>query len=98
MSAINLKTALALIDISAIPGEERPFSIKFVKANGESRFISKATRTKSRELTAEPVERSNFKYNIREKEILMIHDMDKDRIISVKIRTITHFNGMEVIH
>jgi hypothetical protein len=103
MSRIHIRQVLALMDTYEVQGKPVGFSLKFVKEDGEVRLINKCAKGwKNPNATGSL---SNFKYNVKSKDIVLIRDInfigknkEKGRTISVKIDGIIQFNGLTVFH
>ncbi len=103
MAQIHIRQVLALMDTYEVGGKPVEFSLRFIKESGEVRFIKRCAKGWKNSSTKGL---SNFKYNVKSKDIVLIRDIDffngvgkeKGRSISVKIDGIIEYNGLNVFH
>jgi hypothetical protein len=95
---IHLRQVLALMDTYELDRKPQIFSLQFIKDNGEIRELKRAA--KGHKSGVAKNEKSNFGYNLKEKGIVIIRDLDfrggEGRTISVRIEGIRKFNGLTV--
>ena len=100
---ISIAAVLSLIDTSVMDGVQTPFTLEFVKEDGSIGKIVRAVRShKASDQNHPQLEGSRFKYSVKEREVVMLHNLDGDnprtRYRAVKFRKIIRFNGIPVIH
>lgn len=102
MARIHIRQVLALMDTYEVDTKPIEFSLSFITKSGEWRHLKRAAKGFKSSRTAKG--QSNFGYNLKEKGIVLIHDLDyidpktkeKGRVISVVIEGIRFFNSIEV--
>jgi hypothetical protein len=108
LPTIQLKTALAEIDQAGALGV--PFSLDYVKQDGtlgrKDRLVKagQATATASHaassasttSTSAEPAPGLN--YSVKHAGLLLVRDLSTGRHCSLKIRRLTHYNNIKIIH
>jgi hypothetical protein len=94
---VKLRAVLADINQDVRDGSPHYFSIRYVKADGS--IGQKARVRKSGQFNGAEIKgESHFKYNVKQKGILVLFDEATNRHFSIKISRITHYNGQEVWH
>jgi hypothetical protein len=96
---IHIRQVLALMDTYETGTKPIEFKLSFVTNDGEWRHLKRAAKGwKSGKTTLGG--KSNFGYNLKSKNIVLIRDLDynngKGRTISVNIDGIRTFNGLTV--
>jgi hypothetical protein len=96
---IHIRQVLALMDTYEIGGKPIEFKLTFVTNGGEKRHLERAAKGWKSGKSATNG-KSNFGYNLKEKGIVLIRDLNynnnEGRTISVNIDGIRSFNGLTV--
>jgi len=97
---IGLSEVLARVDINVEDGTPVTFSLGFVKAStGEIKRMAGLRRNVKRpETGGDRSPSSNFRYKLKDRNILLCYDPSANQTFSVKIPLIVEFNGSTVQH
>jgi hypothetical protein len=97
---IHIRQVLAIMDTYEVGGKPVEFKLLFIKDNGELRYLTSAAKGYKSTRTSKG--QSSFGYNLKDKGIVLIRDLDynngEGRTISVKIDGIRKFNDTTVFH
>ena len=100
MQGIRIKTALAEIDQLAAQGEGREFSLDYVRRNGtlgrKVRLVKAGASGGSDYVAGERSE--GLGYSLKKTGVLLVQDQTTGQVRSIKIRRITHYNNVRVLH
>lgn len=99
MAGISINIVLARIE-QTIDANARPqiFTIEFIKEDGSLRKMKAQKHVKLGTGSRTADEKSNFKYNLKNKNSILLYDTEKEEYRTVKVESIITFNNMEVIH
>lgn len=97
MARIHLRSVLAEIDQPDKQGQAREFSLKYAKANGEEGFKAKVRKAGSLGGMATHSE-GRFRYNVKQKGVLVIVDCATNETRSIKIARLIEYNGVRIQH
>lgn len=96
---IGIAQALALMDITVHENKPVYFSIEFCKMDGSIGRIERAWKNvKMPEVGGSKSETTGFKYNLKEKNVVLIRNADTKETRAIKIFFIIKFNGFLVFH
>ncbi|TPE43983.1 hypothetical protein [Pontibacter mangrovi] len=95
---IKMVAVLALINEYADGGEPRVFSIGYSKTDGKKGFKKSVRKAGGIYKKVEAAEKSTFGYNLKENNVLLLHNLETDKPFSIKIHLLTHFNGIRIQH
>lgn len=97
---IRIKTALAEIDQLAAHGQQRSFSLDYVRRNGtlgrKARLVKGGSAGGAYHVPAEGSE--GLGYNLKKSGLLLVQDQSSGEMRSIKIRRITYYNNLRVLH
>lgn len=99
MPGISINTVLAHIE-QTVDANARPqtFIIEFIKEDGSLRKMHAQKHVKQGTGGSPAGEKSNFKYNLKNKNSILLYDMEAQEYRTVKVSSITRFNNVEVLH
>jgi len=97
-NTIKMTAVLALINEYVDGGDVRAFSLGYVKKDGRKGFKRSVRKAGGIYKKKEAGEKSTFGYNVKEKAVLLLHNMENDQTFSVKIHLLTHFNSIRIQH
>lgn len=97
MARIHLRSVLAEIDTPDNRGQAREFSLKYATADGEERFRQKVRKAGSLGGAATHAT-GKFRYNIKQKGLLLIVDVATGENRSLKIGRLIEYNGVRILH
>lgn len=96
---ISIGEVLAEIKLPTSGTNANIFQISYWKDDGTLKTIDKATRhVKNSAIGGTGTEKSNFKYNLNEKEAILLYDTEKKQYRSCLIYRIHTFNNLKVHH
>jgi hypothetical protein len=99
---ITIADVLVLVDNSVLDGQIKPFSIVYVKSDGSIGRISRAVKSYKPADAGFPPERSHFRINVKQKEVLLLQNLEAtaqgDKYRAIKFRKVVFFNEMRVKH
>lgn len=95
---ISRNVMLAKMEITEQDGKPVEHHITFCKADGSLRKMRAMNHVRHPHGNHERSEGSRFKYNLKEKGVLLLQDVDREEPRAVSIDSILYFNDMEVIH
>ncbi|MDJ1468162.1 hypothetical protein [Xanthocytophaga flava] len=113
MKSIKLHVVLAEIDQAVRDNKPHEFSLQYIKKDGTAGKKTRVRKSGTNPakgnqadksistdhvLSDDKEETSNFRYNIKEKGILLLHDVVNDQPFSLKIALLTHYNGIRIKH
>ena len=78
-------------------GQPINFTIEFVKEDGSIRRM-RAQKHVKYPSSGSVNEKSNFKYNLKNKGIILLYDLDEKDYRAVKVDSILKYNGIDVNH
>lgn len=96
--AISKNVMLAKMEITEKDGHRVEHQITFVKQDGSLREMRCMNHVKNPQGNHEKAEGTKFKFNLKEKGALLLHDIDLDRPRTVLVERILFFNGEPVLH
>jgi hypothetical protein len=97
MNKIKIQVVLAEINQNIHPS----FSIRYVKKDGtlgEKKNVRKSGKTSAQAAAVCEDAKSDFRYNVKQKGIILLYDMETEQSFSLKIALLTHFNGKQIQH
>lgn len=93
---VKLAAVLADMEQPEQDGALRTFSIQYVKKNGT--VGEKLRCRKSGQAAGATTESGRFRYNVKQKGVVVLTNLDNNQSFSLIIAYITHFNGVRVWH
>lgn len=93
---MSIKISEVLKKVQASGKEGEVFSLNYVNSKGELRVYKQMKRAHRADKKGSSD--NQFRYNTKHKGVLLLIDMDAKMDRSLKIRQITHFNGLVVEH
>lgn len=95
---IKLKTVLAEIDQLGAQG--RPFALDYVKRGGQlGRKVRLMKGGNSGGADYQPAEGSaGLGYNLKLAGLLLVRDLETGQMRTLKIRRLTHYNSVRILH
>lgn len=94
---VKLSAVLADMEQPEQDGALRTFSIRYVKTDGTVGEKPRC-RKSGQAAGAAVTEGSNFRYNVKQRGIVVLTNLDNNQPFSLRIALITHFNGVRVWH
>ena len=98
MAKIKLHIVLAEIDQAVRVDKPHVFSLQFVRKDGTVSVKNRVRKSGSNPLRGETKGSTGFRYQVKHKGVLMLHDMDADKPFSPKISRLQKYNGIEIDH
>lgn len=95
---ISIGEVLTAIRLNANGTTANVFSIEYWKSDGSLKSIPKAQRYVKSTSHSNSSEKSSFKYNLNEKESILLYDLDKKQHRTCLIYRIKTFNNLIVVH
>lgn len=89
---------LAQMEITEKDGHRVEHLIKFVKADGSIRLMRCMNHVKNPQSNEPKAEGSRFKFNLKQKNALLLWDVDLEKPRTVLVDSILYFNDQAVIH
>lgn len=94
---ISIRQALAEMDITYEDGLPKSFSIEYWREDGTPGKMEKATKNEKRPGSGGAA-KTKFKYNVKERGVVLLFNLETNETRAVKITRINKFNGEEVFH
>lgn len=98
MAVISVNIALARMEQTVKDSKPVTFSVEFIKEDGSLRKMKAQKHVKFQGLEGAEGKEGKLKYNLKNKNAILLFDVIKQEYRTVKIDSITRFNNMEVIH
>jgi len=99
MDDISINVALARME-QTVSGDGKPvyFTIEFIKDDGSIRKMKAQKHVKFPAAETGKDEKSNFKYNLKNKGSILLYDTEAKGYRTIKIDRIIKFNDSNVLH
>lgn len=96
---ISILTVLELIKDSNTETGMHPFSIRYIKQNGEAGIKHKAVQhAKKFNTYVKPAGESNFKTDLKETANLLLYDLVQQSPFTIPFYALVEFNGITIHH
>jgi len=97
---LKIKIHVALAEIDQAVHNDRPhvFSIQYVKKDGTVGKKNRVRKSGTNPALGKTTGSTGFRYNVKRRGILLLHDVETDQPFALKIALITHYNGVQIQH